>query len=131
MPRLLTPDTHFAVERDGLPRVAAYDDGSQHVLYLDGAIVRSMAVRDWAPPLPRIPTQAESDTAAAALLVERQQQNSRRATERARAAGHVAVGTTVDSLTTPQLLGLVRAMAHSLGAVDDDGTIKPYDRWGV
>jgi hypothetical protein len=47
---------HTAVERDGLPRVAAYDDGVDRVLFLDGEIVRSVEASAWTDVLPTDPT---------------------------------------------------------------------------
>jgi hypothetical protein len=62
MPCILDPTIHTAVERDGLPRLASYDDGSQHVLYLEDGLVRSKPLAEWGDA-PKEPTQAESDAA--------------------------------------------------------------------
>ena len=66
MPLLLDQDRHFAVAADGLPRVGRYDDDSRHVLYLDGDLVRSKTLAEWAAPLPTDPTPEESAAAITA-----------------------------------------------------------------
>lgn len=51
------------VARDGLARQATADDGSQHVLFLDGSVVRSILASEWQGALP--PDRTEADSLAA------------------------------------------------------------------
>jgi hypothetical protein len=134
MPLLLDYTIHEAVAADGLPRVADYDDGTQQVLFLGGAIVQSMSTADWLTqrgPLPADPTPQQSADAVAARAAAQQAQTAKRAALRTRARTIVsgAVGVDFAALTNAQLLGLVKVMAHRLGAFDDDGLLRHYDEW--
>lgn len=131
MPRLLDPERHYAVERDGLPRVADYDDGLQRVLYLDGAVVRSMPVTDWPPPLPTEPTEAE--IAAALAAREQGRQDALRDALALRQALRTklasAVGVQIDDLLVGQLRALVAYLLWREGALDKDLRVRPLSEW--
>lgn len=131
MPRIIDPDTHFAVERDGLPRVAAYDDGSRHVLYLDGATVRSMSDADWPPPLPAEPTAEQIAAAIAAREAARQQaaQDALALRQRVIMLAQSAVGVQIDALTAAQVRALIALLLWQAGAIDRAGMVKPLGEW--
>lgn len=116
---------------DGLPRVASADDGTSHVLYLDGETVRSMLVKDWPPPLPSDPTPAQSAAAIAAREAARRQFDLDRATRRQKLLSDAqsAVGTAVDQLTAVQLRALVGVLLWMEGGVDTSGRVKPIGEW--
>jgi hypothetical protein len=131
MPLLLTPNIHEDVVRDGLPRVGAYDDGSQHVLYLDGEVVRSMLATAWPSPLPTEPTPAESETAIAARETARE---GRKAAALLRRQGMLAlaesaVGVKVGALTPRQVEALLGVVLLNAGALDDELKIRPIEDW--
>jgi hypothetical protein len=132
MPTLLNYATHQAVARDGLPRVADYDDGSQQVLFLDGDTVRSMPAADWPPPLPTDPTPAEIAAAIAARQVAQQQAESDALAlrQRVRTIAQSAVGVQVDQLTAIQVRALIAVLLHKAGALDKSGAIRALDTWG-
>lgn len=127
MPRLPTA-TAEAVQADGLPRVATADDGTQHVLYLDGAAVRSMLATDWPPPLPTEPTPAESTAATqtrqqaetqrrARAAAARERLRDGRARLRAIVQAADALSTTNQALTvaqTRQLAGALRDVTRAI-----------------
>ncbi len=129
MALILNPTIHTAVALDGLPRIASYDDGVDRVLFLVGEIVQSVEASAWQGALPTDPTPQQIAAAILARETEQTAAGVRRAATRLRARGHVAVGVAVDSLTTPQLLSLVRALAYHAGALDDDGVVLPLEEW--
>ncbi len=77
MPVIIDGQTiHEQITLDGLSRVAAADDGSVHVLYLDSSgdieIIRSMLAADWPPPLPTNPTPQQISDAIASRSAQDQ-----------------------------------------------------------
>lgn len=139
---LLEPEKWRAVERDGLSRVARYrteyDDGTQgetqHVLYRDGALVRSMLAADWLAqrgPLPTDPTQTEIDAALAAQEAARVQAAADTAALRQRVLGLAgsAVGIQIDALTAGQVRALVALLLWKAGALDRNGAVRPLADW--
>lgn len=127
MTTLLDYSIHQAVGRDGLPRVGDYDDGSRHVLYLDGDVVRSKTVEEWGAPLPADPTPAESAAAIQAREARRDEARERRRV-RIRLA-QSAVGVHVKDLTASQRVALVELLLFRAGALDDDLAVRPLDEW--
>lgn len=134
MPLLLTPETHERVALDGLPRVAQYDDSSQHVLYLDGEVVRSLTDVEWLAQrgaLPTDPTPAES---AAAIAARETARGNRQAAALLRRQGMLAlaesaVGVKVGQLTPRQVEALLGVVLLGFGALDDDLSVRPLDEW--
>jgi hypothetical protein len=122
---------HTAVERDGLPRVAAYDDGIDRVLFLDGEIVRSVEASAWIDVLPTDPTPAESAAAIAARETERgnRQAAALLRRQRARDLAASAVGVKVGALTPRQVEALLGLLLWKAGALDDGLLIRPLDEW--
>ena len=134
MPRLLDPTIHEAVGRDGLPRVADYDDGSRHVLYLDDGVVRSLTEAEWLAQrgaLPSEPTQAEIDAALLAREQERAQAlaDAQALRQRVRTLAQSAVGVQFDQLTSAQLRALFAILLHKEGALDKTGAVRPLSEW--
>lgn len=131
MPRILDPTIHTAVERDGLPRVAAYDDGSQHVLYLENDVVRSMPAADWPPPLPTEPTpeQIAAAIAARALAAQQAAQDAAALRQRVLTLAQSAVGVQIDALTAPQVRALIAILLWQAGAIDRAGAVRPLGQW--
>ncbi len=134
MTTLLNYTIHQAVAHDGLPRVANYDDGSQQVLYLDGAIVRSMLATDWLTTRGPLPTDPTSDQVAAAIAAReaaRQQALTDAAALRQQilTIAQGAVGTRIDLLTAAQTRALFAASLWRDGAVKADLTIRPLSEW--
>lgn|SRR5262245_55240876 len=131
MALILNPDIHDAVEGDGLPRVADYDDGVQRVLFLDGALVRSMLAADWPPPLPVEPTPEQIVQALAAREQARQRAETEATQLRqlVRTKAQSAVGVAIDDLMVGQLRALVAILLHKEGALDKDGKIRPLSEW--
>lgn len=119
------------VTRDGLPRVVTADDGSQHVVYLDGDVVRSVLASDWAGPLPTPPTQAEIDAAIAAREAQKRQEKEDAAAlrQRVRNVAGSAVGQSFDTLTAAQVRSLLAVLLHRAGALDKSGVVRPLDEW--
>jgi len=134
MALLLDSRIHQAVERDGLPRVGSYDDGSQHVLYLDGDTVRSLSASDWIAqrgPLPIDPTPEQSAAAIAARVAAQQQADSDALAlrQRVRALAQSAVGIQIDQLTAVQVRALIAVLLQKAGAIDKSGAIRPLSEW--
>lgn len=116
-----------AVMADGLPRIADADDGSQHVLYLDGEIVRSVEAKDWSGPLPADPTPAES---AAAIQAREATRVAARERRRARIRqAQSAVGVKVGDLNPAQLRALTEILLLRAGALDADLAVRPLAQW--
>jgi hypothetical protein len=122
---------HTAVERDGLPRVAAYDDGIDRVLFLDGEIVRSVEASAWIDALPTDPTPAESVAAIAAREAERGNRQAAALLRRQRAhdLAQSAVGVEVGALTPRQVEALLGLLLLRAGALDDDLLVRPLEEW--
>lgn len=120
-----------AVKRDGLPRQAMADDGSAHVLFLDGSSVRSMLAADWPPPLPSDPTQAEIDSAVAARQAADQQAITDAAALRQKilTVANSAVGQSIDTITAGQVRALVACLLYRAGALDKSGIVQPLSKW--
>lgn len=119
------------VQRDGLPRQATADDGSLHVLYLDGAAVRSTLAADWQGPLPTDPTQAEINAAiqARASARQQQQQDATALRQRILTTAQSAVGVSIDNLTAGQVRALVATLLYRAGAIDKNGVVQPLGEW--
>jgi len=134
MALLLDYTIHEAVARDGLPRVADYDDGTKQVLYLDGDRVRSMDVAAWLAtrgPLPADPTPAERAAAIAAREAARQQALADAAALRQQVLtiAQSAVGVRVDQLTAGQVRALFAVLLHKEGALKGDLTVRALGEW--
>lgn len=125
---------HLAVERDGLPRLASYDDQSQHVLYWDAPHVRSMLAADWLAqrgPLPIDPTPEQS---AAAVLARQQaaqqaQADAMQLRQQILGLAQSAVGVRVDGLNARQIQALLAILLRKEGALANDLTIRPLADW--
>lgn len=131
-----------AVLRDGLPRVAryltTYTDGSQaetqHVLYREGDVLRSMEAAAWLAtrgPLPTDPTQQEIDAAIAAQDAARVQALADAAQLRQQiiTLAQSAVGVRVDALTAAQVRALFAIVLWQEGALDKNGVVRPLADW--
>lgn len=135
MPRLLNPDTHFAVERDGLPRVGMYDDGLQKVLYLNGGeVVQSLTAAEWLAtrgPLPADPTPQESAAAITARETARQAAlaDASALRQQVLTIAQSAVGIRVDALTAGQVRALFAILLWKEGALKNDLTVRPLAEW--
>lgn len=130
MPKL-DPAIAELVSRDGLPRLTTADDGTAHVLFLDGTQLRSMPAADWPPPLPSDPTPAQIAAAIAARATKEQQDRADAVAlrQRVRSIAQSAVGTQIDALTAAQVRALIAVMLHKAGAIDKSGAIRPLDEW--
>ena len=119
------------VAADGLARVATADDTSQHVLYWDTNIVRSMPASAWPPPLPTPPTARQSATAVAARQAAAQQALIDEAALDARVKNLAAgcVGMSVDDLLAGHVKTLIILWLHRMKALDKDGKIKQLSDW--
>jgi hypothetical protein len=132
MPLLLNaPALIAAVTDDTLPRVALADDGSQHVLFLDGSTVRSMLASDWPPPLPTDPTPSERAAGRAARLAA---ENARAADaaalrQKVMTVALSAVGQSIDTLTAQQVRALIAVLLYKAGALDAAGVVQPLAAW--
>ena len=116
-----------AVGRDGLPRVAQANDGTQDVMYLaDGAhIAQSMSAAEWLAqrgPLPADPTQAEIDAALAQRDAERQKRQAMSNSLRGAANAHR--GKTAALLTLPEMRDIMALWMDEKGLLDADGKIR-------
>jgi hypothetical protein len=122
------------VALDGLPRAVMADDASQHVLYLEGEVVRSMLAADWLSqrgPLPSVPTQQEIDAAIAAREAARQQALADAAALRQQVLtiAQSAVGVRADLLTAAQLRALFVVILWRDGAIDNALVVRPLAQW--
>lgn len=134
MPLILEPETHTAVEADGLPRVADYDDGSRHVLYLDSEIVRSLAEAEWVAQhgaLPTMPTFEKVQAALDARAAERAARSNEAVALRQAviARGQALVGARADQLTGAELRDLFLVVLWDMGALNSDLTVRPLREW--
>jgi hypothetical protein len=122
---------HTAVERDGLPRVAAYDDGIDRVLFLDGDVVRSVEASAWQGVLPIDPTPEQSTAAIAARETERGNRQAATALKKQRTIdlAESAVGVQVGTLSPRQVEALLGLLLWKAGALDDGLLIRPLDEW--
>jgi hypothetical protein len=120
-----------AVKRDGLPRQAIADDDSVHVLYLDGARLRSVLAADWPPPLPTEPTDAQIAAAVAAREAADLQAKTDAAAlrTRVRTTAQSAVGVVITDLTAVQVRALLAVLLWKAGALDKDGKVRPLGEW--
>jgi hypothetical protein len=105
------------VALDGQPRVATADDASEHMLFRDGAFVRSCLLADW-PAEQLILAANEQARADAAAL--RQQVIT---------IAQSAVGTRVDLLTAAQVRALIAVLLWKGGALDKSGVVRPLAEW--
>ncbi len=119
------------VALDGLARVATDNEGTQHVLYFDTSVVRSMLASAWPPPLPTPPTPQEIAAAIAARQAAAQQAQADAVALRAQIVTTLqgAAGVTFANLTLVQLKAVVAAMAWKAGALNRDTTLKPPGDW--
>lgn len=116
---LIDPSLHDAVEADGKPREAryltTYDDGTtgetQHMLYRDGEVVRSVALTDW----------PAEQAALAARDAARAKRLALQASLRTAAQAHR--GKDARALTLPELRDLVLILLEERGLLDDDGRV--------
>lgn len=137
MPLLINGLTLFdAVAHDHLPRVAAADDGSRHVLYMENgsSSPRSMLAADWLAqrgPLPADPTQAQIDAALAAIAQAEQQAQADAAQLRQQVLATLqsAVGVRFIDLNNAQLKAIVEVLAWQAGALNKDTTVRPPADW--
>ncbi len=135
MATLLDYRVHQAVEHDGLPRVADYDDGSRQVLYVNGGtVVQSMPATAWIAqrgPLPSEPTQVEIDAALTAQAIAEQQARTDAAQLRQQILTTLqgALGVPFVNLSTIQLKAVVAALAWRAGALNKDTTLRPPADW--
>lgn len=105
------------VMADGQPRQAAADDGSAHMLFLDGAIVRSCLLTDWPAEQVVLAQHAQARQDAAALR------------QKVLALAGSAVGVRVDDLLTGQVKALVAILLWQAGAIDNAGVVLPLAQW--
>ncbi len=132
MATLLDFSIYQAVERDGLPRVAHYDDGIDRVLYLNGSpFPASMLASDWPPPLPTAPTQPQIDAAIAARAAAAQAAATAAAALRQTiiTQAQSAVGLSINALNAGQRNALMACLFWQAGAIADDLTVKPLAQW--
>lgn len=125
---------HLAVERDGLARVADYDDDTRHVLYFNGGVVQSLSAADWLAtrgPLPADPTPEQSAAAIAAREAAEQQAGQEAAALRQQVIvlAQSAVGVRADLLTAPQVRALQAILLWQAGALDKAGAVRPLVDW--
>ena len=106
------------VAADGMPRRATADDGSEHMLFLDGARVRSCLLADW-------PTQQ-----AALAAKEAERQSAAQLKQQIRTRLDSLAGKKVDDLLVGELKTLLLYLIHREGGVSKDLTIKPVAEWG-
>jgi hypothetical protein len=128
---LLPQSAYEAVRVDGLPRVATADDGSVHVLFLDGQQVRSMLASDWPPPLPTDPTPEQIAAAIAAREAAEQQRKLDAVALRQRVltVAQGAVGKSIDTLTAGEVRALVACLLYRANAIDTAGVVQPLGIW--
>lgn len=112
---ILDPAVHAAVEVDGLPREAGYDDGLVRMLYRDGAVARSCLLADW----------PAEQAALAARDAERQQRTAARAA--LRAALTPIRGKQPAQWSLPELRDLVAVLLDQAGLLDSDGAVAGAD----
>lgn len=120
-----------AVALDGLPRVATDTDDVQHVLYLDGATVRSMLSADWPPPLPTTPTAQQIADAITARQAAAAAELAAIAALRVQIVNlaQSAVGVRIDLLTAGQRNAIIACLAWKSGAIANDMTVRPLGEW--
>jgi hypothetical protein len=128
---LLSQTLADAVARDGLPRVATADDATQHVLFLDAGVVRSMLASAWPPPPPSDPTPTEIAAAIAAKDAQAAQDTADASAlrTRVRTLAQSAVGIQFDQLSGAQVRALIAILLHKQGAIDKNGAIRPLADW--
>jgi hypothetical protein len=99
------------VETDGVPREATADDGSQHMLFRDGHLIRSCLLADW---------PAEQ----AALAAKEAQRTKRAATQATlRAALTPIAGKKPQQWSVAELRDLVAVLLDQAGMLDADGAV--------
>lgn len=105
------------VAADGVPRQAEADDGSVHMLYRDGAVVRSCRIQDWPQAQVELAQHEQERADAAALRT------------RVLSLAQGAVGTRADELTAVQLRALYAIVLWKEGALDKNGIVQPLAAW--
>ena len=100
-----------AVLSDGQPRQATADDGTEHMLFRDGEVVRSVLLADW--PAEQT-AQAARDAARAKRIALRQSISD---------AAQAHAGKRANGLTLPELRDLVLVLLEERGMLDDDGNV--------
>jgi hypothetical protein len=96
---------------DQQPRQATADDGSVHMLFLDGGVVRSVLLNDW-------PAEQLALAARDAVRIKRQ---ALRVALRSAAQAHA--GKRAGQLTLPELRDLVLILLEERGLLDEDGKV--------
>ena len=96
------------VAEDHVPRPATADDGSEHMLFWNGANVRSVLLADW-------PAAAQGE------IDEGQKRAAQRAQFQADARAHI--GKQAKSLTLPEIRDLLLLYLERDGLIDSDGNI--------
>lgn len=119
MPRILR--TEELVALDGVPRQATADDGSEHMLYRDGGIVKSVLLQDW----PAV------ETALAEAEAARQQAADDAAALRSQilTLAQSAVGVSLGQLTAGQRNALIAGLLWRMGALTPDLHVRPLAEW--
>lgn len=115
---LLPQSTADLVREDGTPRVCDADDGTQHMLYRDGGMVRSCLLGDWPAAQQDLAAKQQAAIDAAAL----------RQTIRDRLTG--MAGKRVDDVTVGELKTLLLYLVWREGGIAKDLTVKPIGEWG-
>lgn len=113
----LPQDIADLVAADGQPRQAVADDGSVHMLFLDGTKVRSCLLADWPAEQARL---AAAETERQIALATRQ---------RILTLAQSAAGVRADDLLAGQVKALLILLLHKEGALDKDGKIRPLGDW--
>lgn len=105
------------VAQDGVARQATADDGGIHMLFRDGALVRSCLVADWPAEQLVLAAHEQERLDAAALRT------------RVLAVAQSAVGVAADQLTAVQLRALFMIVLWRSGALDKNGVVQPLAQW--
>lgn len=103
---------------DGLAREATADDGTVHVLFRDGALVRSVLLADW--PAEQV-AQATRDAERQDAAVLRQAIRDRLA---------AMAGKRVDDLLVGELKTLLLYLVWREQGIDKELKVKPIAEWG-
>jgi hypothetical protein len=105
------------VAADGVARQATADDGTTHMLFRDGPLVRSCLVADW--PAEQLVLAAHEQARQEALALR----------QRVLTIAQSAVGTQIDLLTAVQVRALIAVLLWKGGALDKAGVVKPLTDW--
>ncbi len=105
------------VAADGVARQATADDNTEHMLFRDGALVRSCLLADW---------PAEQLVLAAH---EQERQDATALKTRVLTIAQSAVGVAADQLTAVQLRALFLITLWKEDALDKNGAVRPLNEW--